>query len=193
MASLGASRLDSAFREAAVAAAMLCRMGSGSRAPVLLLARSRRTRCGLRAVLHGWPCAPAALIARRGCGREPLGRQGLSGRPPARPRHALGGDDRYQHPEDQREHGQRRRERASHRDRQATRRSHWCLRLIVSAIDDVLPRWVYSTIREMSVRPRRGSRSLRKRTREYGRCPARTGDLLLVRREQLLRSTAACG
>src|SRR5215203_2270627 len=25
-----------------------------------------------------------------------------------------------------------------------------------------------------------------------GRCPARTGDLLLVRREQLLRSTAAC-
>jgi hypothetical protein len=27
---------------------------------------------------------------------------------------------------------------------------------------------------------------------EYGRCPARTGDLLLVRREQLLRSTAVC-
>ena len=33
---------------------------------------------------------------------------------------------------------------------------------------------------------------LRKRAREYGRCPARTGDLLLVRREQLLRSTAVC-
>jgi hypothetical protein len=28
--------------------------------------------------------------------------------------------------------------------------------------------------------------------REDGRCPARTGDLLLVRREQLLLSTAAC-
>jgi hypothetical protein len=33
----------------------------------------------------------------------------------------------------------------------------------------------------------------RKQAREEdGRCPARTGDLLLVRREQLLRSTAAC-
>jgi hypothetical protein len=31
---------------------------------------------------------------------------------------------------------------------------------------------------------------LRKRTRGDGRCPARTGDLLLVRREQVLRSTA---
>jgi hypothetical protein len=28
--------------------------------------------------------------------------------------------------------------------------------------------------------------------REDGRCPARTGDLLLVRREQLLRSPAVC-
>ena len=46
--------------------------------------------------------------------------------------------------------------------------------------------------RDMPVRPRRGSRSLRKRTREDGRCPARTGDLLLVRREQLLRSAAVC-
>ena len=27
---------------------------------------------------------------------------------------------------------------------------------------------------------------------DYGRCPVRTGDLLLVRREQVLRSTAAC-
>ena len=33
---------------------------------------------------------------------------------------------------------------------------------------------------------------LRKRTPEDGRCPARTGDLLLVRREHLLRSTAVC-
>jgi hypothetical protein len=55
------------------------------------------------------------------------------------------------------------------------------LRPIVTAIDDVLPRRVHSTIREMSVRPRRGSRSLRRRAREDGRCPARTGDLLLVR------------
>ena len=30
----------------------------------------------------------------------------------------------------------------------------------------------------------------RKRTRENGRCPARTGDLLLVRREQMLRPAA---
>jgi hypothetical protein len=33
---------------------------------------------------------------------------------------------------------------------------------------------------------------LRKRTPEDGRCPARTGDLLLVRREHLLPSTAVC-
>src|SRR5215207_42563 len=33
---------------------------------------------------------------------------------------------------------------------------------------------------------------LQKGTGADGRCPARTGDLLLVRREQLLRSTAAC-
>ena len=33
---------------------------------------------------------------------------------------------------------------------------------------------------------------LRKRRRGDGRCPARTGDLLLVRREHLLRSTAVC-
>jgi len=33
---------------------------------------------------------------------------------------------------------------------------------------------------------------LRKRTREDGRCPARTGDLLLVRRERVLRRTAVC-
>ena len=32
----------------------------------------------------------------------------------------------------------------------------------------------------------------RKRTRENRRCPARTGDLLLVRREQMLRSAAVC-
>ena len=32
----------------------------------------------------------------------------------------------------------------------------------------------------------------RKRSREDGRCPARTGDLLLVRRERVPRSTAAC-
>jgi hypothetical protein len=32
----------------------------------------------------------------------------------------------------------------------------------------------------------------RKRTDGGGRCPARTGDLLLVRREQMLRSTAVC-
>ena len=32
----------------------------------------------------------------------------------------------------------------------------------------------------------------RKRSREDGRCPARTGDLLLVRREQVLRSAAVC-
>jgi hypothetical protein len=34
---------------------------------------------------------------------------------------------------------------------------------------------------------------VREPAREYGRCPARTGDLLLVRREQLLPSAAACG
>ena len=33
---------------------------------------------------------------------------------------------------------------------------------------------------------------LGKRTRDDGRCPARTGDLLLVRREHLLRSAAVC-
>jgi hypothetical protein len=33
---------------------------------------------------------------------------------------------------------------------------------------------------------------LQKRTRADGRCPARTGDLLLVRREHLLPSTAVC-
>jgi hypothetical protein len=33
---------------------------------------------------------------------------------------------------------------------------------------------------------------LRKPIRRDGRCPARRGDLLLVRREQLLRSTAVC-
>jgi hypothetical protein len=33
---------------------------------------------------------------------------------------------------------------------------------------------------------------LPKRTREDGRCPARTGDLLLVRREHVLPSTAVC-
>ena len=44
------------------------------------------------------------------------------------------------------------------------------------------------------VRPARdvAAAPLRKLPRGDGRCPARTGDLLLVRREQLLRSTAVC-
>ena len=45
---------------------------------------------------------------------------------------------------------------------------------------------------EALVRWRGGSGPALKRARQDGRCPARTGDLLLVRREQLLRSTAAC-
>ena len=58
--------------------------------------------------------------------------------------------------------------------------------------DDVLPRRVHSTIRDMSVRPRRWQPLASKGTREYGRCPARTGDLLLVRHEHVLPSAAVC-